>query len=187
MKYMESLKHVEPRMLSLIIGMLVALIITAISIYGIKPHYKQYTKNLSSLLLLNNQVDDPELIQVSIDDQRLEIQQLKLKLNGEAGDMPANEMESYMIGRLQNLSWDAGVQLISVRPGVAKQVLNFDEISFEVNVWGDYRSLYAWLNKLSSNLGFLMVSKYNIRSISQKSFENTLDMSVTLIFYRAAT
>ena len=99
--------------------------------------------------------------------------------------MPINEMESYLIGRLQKLSWESGVRLNSVHPGIAKRVLEFDEISFKVRTTGEYTKLYSWLNKLSDNLGFVMVSKYKIQTASRNN--NNLNMDVTLVFYRAVS
>jgi Tfp pilus assembly protein PilO len=181
----ETLKNVEPRFLSLVMGLMVALVATSLSLYGIKPQYMDFSKNRASLALLENQMDDPEQLQQSIDNQRLQIQQLQHQLHGESGNMPINQMESYLIGRLQNLSWQTGVKLISVRPGAAIRVLDFDEISFEVSVRGEYKKLYAWLNSLSDNLGFVMVANYKIQSASQNASITNLNMDVTLIFYRA--
>ena len=100
--------------------------------------------------------------------------------------MPVNEMEAYLVGRLQGLAWDAGVELAGVRPGQAKRIMAFEEISFKVELTGEYQNLYKWLNKIGDTLGFMLVSNYEIALAGKKSNQTPLKMGVTIVFYRAA-
>jgi Tfp pilus assembly protein PilO len=136
--------------------------------------------------MLRNQIADPAELQAAIDNERKTISELQLQLHGEAGNMPVNEMESYLVGRLQRLAWDAGIELVGVRPGTAKRIMEFEEISFEVDVTGEYKNLYQWLDNMGNALGFMLVTNYEISLSSRQRSETELNMHVTIVFYRAA-
>lgn len=182
----ENLKQVEPRSLGLILLMLSLLIVAAMALYLMRPQYQRFSENSASLEMLNGQIDDQTQLQRAIEDERKQIQDLQLQLHGEAGDIPFNEMEAYLIGRLQSLAWEAGIELVGVRPGPAKRIMEFEELSFKVEVSGEYRNLYVWLDSIGDKLGFMLVSNYDISLASAKANETQLNMNVTIVFYRAA-
>ena len=182
----ENLMEVEPRSLGLILLLLSLLVTTAIALYMIKPQYQRFNETSNSFEMLNSQIDDQAQLQRAIDTERNQIKEMQLRLHGEAGDMPVNEMEAYLVGRLQGLAWAAGIELAGVRPGQAKRIMEFEEISFKVDVTGEYRDLYDWLNKIGDKLGFMLVSNYEISLAGRKSNETPLKMNVTIVFYRAA-
>ncbi len=183
----ENLMEVEPRSLALILLLLSLLIVSAVALYLVKPQYQRFSENSVSLEMLNGQIDDQAQLQRAIDDEHKQIKALQLQLHGEAGDMPVNEMEAYLVGRLQGLAWDAGIELVGVRPGSAKRIMEFEEISFKVDVTGEYSKLYRWLNRIGETLGFMLVSNYEIALAgANKSDDTQLKMNVTIVFYRAA-
>ena len=152
----------------------------------IKPQYLDFRDRRVSYQMLHNQIDDQAQLQQAIDKERKHIRELQLQLHGEAGNMPVNEMESYLVGRLQELAWDAGIELVGVRPGTAKRIMEFEEISFEVEVAGEYKNLYRWLDNIGDALGFMLVTNYEIRLSQQENNKTELNMHVTIVFYRAA-
>lgn len=182
----ENLMEVEPRSLGLILLLLGFVIATAIALYMVKPQYQRFSENSNSFEMLNGQIDDQAQLQRAINTERNKISEMQLKLHGEAGDMPVNEMEAYLVGRLQGLAWAAGIELAGVRPGPAKRIMEFEEISFKVDVTGDYRNLHDWLNRIGDKLGFMLVSNYGISLAGRKDNEIPLKMNVTIVFYRAA-
>ena len=182
----ENLAEVEPRSLALILLLLGFVCATAIALYMIKPQYQRFNESSNSFAMLNGQIDDQAQLQRAIDSERNKIREMQLKLHGEAGDMPVNEMEAYLVGRLQGLAWAAGIELAGVRPGQAKRIMEFEEISFKVDVTGEYRNLYDWLNRIGDKLGFMLVSNYDISLAGKKGNETPLKMNVTIVFYRAA-
>jgi Tfp pilus assembly protein PilO len=182
----EQMIDVEPGSLKLILVLVAVVISTAIALYIVKPQYLDFRDKRSSYEMLHNQIDDPAQLQNAIDQERANISELQLQLHGEAGNMPVNEMESYLVGRLQKLAWDAGIELVGVRPGAAKRIMEFEEISFEVDVAGDYKNLYEWLDNIGNALGFMLVTNYEISLSSRKSSDTGLNMHVTIVFYRAA-
>lgn len=182
----EQLMGVEPGSLKLIVGLVGVVIATGIALYMIKPQYLDFRDNRISYEMLHSQIDDQAQLQNAIDTERKAIRELQLQLHGEAGDMPVNEMESYLVGRLQALAWDAGIELVGVRPGSAKRIMEFEEISFEVEVAGEYKNLYRWLENIGDALGFMLVTNYEIRLSGNNRSNTELGMNVTIVFYRAA-
>lgn len=181
----ENLAEVEPRSLGLILLLIGFAFAAAIAIYLIKPQFQRFNENSNSFEMLNSQIDDQAQLQQAIESERNKIREMHLKLHGEAGDMPVNEMEAYLVGRLQGLAWAAGIELTGVRPGQAKRIMEFEEISFKVEVTGEYKNLYEWLNKIGDTLGFMLVSNYEISLAGGKSVKTPLKMNVTIVFYRA--
>lgn len=181
----KNLASVEPRSLGLILLLIGFVFATTIVLYMIKPQYQQFDQISSSYKMLNSQIDDQAQLQSAIDSERKQIQEMQLRLGGDAGEMPVNEMEAYLVGRLQELAWESGIELSGVRPGPAKRIMEFEEISFKVEVTGEYKNLYDWLNRIGDKLGFMLVSNYEISAHGRKSNETPLKMNVTIVFYRA--
>ena len=182
----QNLQQVEPKSLGLILLLSGFVIAVAASLYIVKPQYQSYNDKSASLEILNSQIDDQSQLQQVIDVERKKIEALQLKLHGEAGEMPVNEIEAYLVGRLQELAWDAGIELSGVRPGQAKRILEFEELSFKVDVTGEYQNLYQWLNNIGDTLGFMLVSNYEISLAGRKNEQENLKMKVTIVFYRVA-
>ena len=182
----EQLLEIEPGSLKLILALVAVVIATAMALYLVKPHYLDFRDKRVSYQLLHSQIDDQAQLQKAIDEERAGIRELQLQLHGEAGNMPVNEMESYLVGRLQGLAWDAGIELVGVRPGAAKRIMEFEEISFEVEVAGEYRELYRWLDSIGDALGFMLVTNYEISLANRMPDSTELNMHVTIVFYRAA-
>jgi len=182
----QNLQKVEPRSLGLILLLMGFLTAVAVSLYIVKPRYLSFHDKSTSLEMLQIQIDDQDQLQRVINEQRKKIKALQLQLHGEAGELPVNEIEAYLVGRLQGLAWDAGIELSGVRPGQAKRIMEFEEISFKVDVTGEYRNLYLWLNKIGDTLGFMLVSNYEISLAGRKHEHENLKMHVTIVFYRVA-
>ncbi len=182
----QNMRQVEPRSLGLILLLTSFLIVVAISLSVVKPQYKNFYDKSASFEMLRNQIDDQDQMQNVVELEREKIKDLQLQLHGEAGELPVNEIESYLVGRLQGLAWEAGIELSGVRPGLAKQILEFEEISFKVEVAGEYRNLYRWLKKIGDKLGFMLVSNYEISLDGRDREQENLKMKVTIVFYRVA-
>ena len=180
----ENLMGVAPKSLKLILFLVSLVVLTALLLYLVKPQYLSYSQKSATYKMLNTQIDDQQHLQQAIDTEHEKIKALQLQLHGEAGAMPVNEMEAYLVGRLQGLAWDAGVELVGVKPGHAKRIMEFEEISFKVDVTGDYRNLYSWLTRIGEKLGFMLISNYEI-SLEGKAVNSVpLKMGVTIVFYR---
>lgn len=176
----------DTRSLRLIIILVCFVIVIALLLYMVKPQYLNYKNKNEAYEMLNNQIHNQGQLQQSIDQTHERISELTLQLHGEAGNMPVNEVEAYLVGRLQELAWDAGIELLGVRPGYAKRVMSFEEISFELEVEGEYSNIYNWLAEIGDVLGFMLVTKYKMSLAGRSSDQKKINMHVTIVFYRAA-
>lgn len=176
----------DTRSLKLIVALSCIVIVAAIMLYMIKPQYLDFKSKRETSAMLKNQIQNQEQLQKSIDETRSQIKALSLQLHGEAGSMPVNEVEAYLVGRLQELAWGAGIELLGVKPGVSKRVMSFEEISFEVDVGGEYDHIYNWLDEIGNVLGFMLVTNYQMSLTNQQNNKTALNMHVTIVFYRAA-
>ena len=182
----ESMMEMDPKSLKLILLLSGIVVVTAMALYLIKPQYKSFYDRSASFEILNNQIDDQARLLRAIDDERKHIKEMQLQLNGEADSMPVNEMESYLVGRLQEIAWESGIELVGVLPGQAKRIMEFDEIPFKVDVTGEYRNLHDWLIRIGNKLGFMLVSNYEIGLTGRRSNDTQLKMNMTMVFYRSA-
>ena len=179
-----SLQQLDPRSLRLILALVWAVLAAALLMYALKPQVLSYRQGAASRHLLENRLGDEIQLKRDIDRVRLDIDALRQKLQGDVEDVPLNQMESYLIGRLQGVSWGANVELIAVKPGHAARVLGFEEMAFEVEVRADYQALYAWLGELAEKLGFILVKRYDIAPVSAGKEADQLRMQLTMVFYR---
>ena len=178
------LRQLDPRSLRLILVLVWVMLTAALLLYALKPQYLGYRQGVASRHLLENRVADEVQLNRNIASARLDLDELRKKLHGDVEDVPLNQMESYLIGRLQDVSWDVNIELVGIRPGHATRVLAFEELAFEVEVRGDYQSLYAWLHELTEKLGFILVKRYDIAPVSDKNKADQLRMQLTMVFYR---
>jgi hypothetical protein len=179
-----SLQQLDPRSLRLILALVWAVLAAALLMYALKPQVLSYRQGVASRHLLENRVGDEVQLNRDIDSVRLGIDELRQKLQGDVEDVPLNQMESYLIGRLQGVSWGANVELVGVKPGQATRVLGFEEMAFEVEVRGAYQALYAWLGELAEKLGFILVKRYDMAPAGGNKDGDQLRMQLTMVFYR---
>ena len=179
-----SLQQLDPRSLRLILTLVWALLAAALLMYALKPQFLSYRQGVASRHLLENRVGDEGQLNHEIASVRLGIDALRLKLQGDVEDVPLNQMESHLIGRLQGVSWAANVELVGVKPGHATPVLGFEEMAFEVEVRAEYQALYAWLRELAEKLGFILVKRYDIAPVGANKDADQLRMQLTMVFYR---
>ena len=105
-----------------------------------------------------------------------QVAKLSRELHGDMASLPERQMESFVIGRLQKVSWTTDVELISVEPGRGSQVQNFRESLFEVKLNAHYHDFFAWLQIVNDELGYVVVKKFDIRPNERNS--------LTLVSYR---
>jgi len=181
------LKNVAPGTLIMAMGGVFLLIVAAFISYGLWPQISEYRMSLHTIALLEDVVVNADLMNREIENAEKEITMLDKNLHGEVLDMPNRQMEAYVIGRLQEISWKNSVKLLGVRPGTSNTVTSLEETPFDVEVSGDYFDLYAWLQDLGSELGFLAIRHFNISPLNSGTADSDLKASLTLVSYREAT
>ena len=99
-------------------------------------------------------------------------------------NLPVRQVEAYIIGRLQEVSWDSGVELVSVEPAMGQQVQVFQELLFNVELVGEYHDLYAWLWDVRNELGYVVVKEYSVSRQDNEDEEPALSARLSLASYR---
>lgn len=110
---------------------------------------------------------------------------LRFRLYGDMAQLPAKQVEAHIIGRLQEISWAAHIDLVSVEPAQGEQVQIFQETLFKVEVSGQFADLYRWLWDVRQDLGYVVVKEYALKRISDDDLEPVLQANLSLASYRA--
>lgn len=180
----EFLEGAEPRTLAIGLALIVLLACLVQVTYLLWPEIQRYQAlHASRGLLLGAAGGDGGLLQ-ELERVRGEVHGLERTLHGDMAGLPARQMESYIIGRLQKVSWETGVELISVKPGQGERVQTFQERLFDIQIHARYRDFYAWLHRIGRDLGFIVVKKYRIHPRGQEIEDPMLDIMLTMVSYR---
>jgi len=108
-------------------------------------------------------------------------EELAQRLNAELG-APASEeqLTVSLMRRLDEAATRAGIQLTSLKPASRRQVLSFEELSFDVGAQGRYLALCQWLLNFEQSLGrFATVSDFTMKS-SDGGRQVTLSLRLAL-------
>jgi Tfp pilus assembly protein PilO len=98
-----------------------------------------------------------------------ELRQVSEQLSGQ---MPAptsdDQMASEVMASLDRSAAANGITLTGIRPGVRRQVLEFEEVSFDVSAQGKYLRLCQWLLDFERTLGRnATVSEFTMKSADE--------------------
>ncbi|MBT8131506.1 MAG: type 4a pilus biogenesis protein PilO [Gammaproteobacteria bacterium] len=166
----------------IVIGALLLVIAGAAS-YGIAPQWKKYSAarlQLQALQVLPASGD----VGIQLDGMRQIVTALRHSVQGEAGALPARELEAFLIGKLQSISYGNSVELAGVRPGQSQKVSGFWETTFQVDVSGNYQSIYSWLDDLSDDLGFIVIKDFRLVPSGGDPAEPRLQATMTIASYQ---
>jgi len=172
----------EFRMLLLGAGLVITSVaVTAALLPGAKP-YRAAGNAVAVLEVANeNQAD----LEQQLQERRTKIDELKFRLHGDMANLPPKEIESYVIGRLQKISWSNNVDLISIQPAAGTQVQTFSEMLFNIELVGEYENIYRWLWDAKNELGFVVVKEYSMRRRDNEDNNPKLLTEISLASYRA--
>ena len=180
----ELIKQLEPRTAIMLMVAAVLLVATALGTWVIWPEVKEYRGSLNSRNTLEQLAGSGIDLEAQIAATREQVESLGHELHGDLADMPDNQMEAFIVGRLQNISWRNDVELQSVKPGKGQIVKVFEEIVFNVEITGDYFDLYAWLQDLGEELGFIVVKHFSISPLGTDKAAPRLRADLTIVSYR---
>ncbi|MCU7839242.1 MAG: type 4a pilus biogenesis protein PilO [Candidatus Thiodiazotropha sp. (ex Troendleina suluensis)] len=180
----EFLENAEPRVVRLILGSFVLLISAALVSYLLVPQIKAFNLVNKSHNVLLDVVNSSDGLDQQLTNATAEVEMLAHQLHGDMAGLPAKQMESYIIGRLQKVSWETDVELISVKPGDGQRVQMFQESLFEVEIHAKYFNFFNWLQTIGRELGFIVVKKYEINTINKELSNPELKIVLTMVSYR---
>jgi len=181
----DFIENAEPRVVAMMLIGVVLLIALVEATYLLWPQVKSYRDLYSSHQMLEQAVAGNDSLSSQLQSIDSEVQDLSRQLHGDMAKLPLKQMESFVIGRLQKLSWAADVELVSVQPASGKQVQNFRERLFEVKLNARYHDFFEWLQIVNHELGYIVVKKFEIIPNDRDVLENPeLGLLLTLVSYR---
>lgn len=164
----------------------VAAIVLASMIVGmLVPTAKEMLAASNTVDILKAASQDGKELERHLREEDQKIQNLKFRLYGDMANLPVKQVEAYIIGRLQEMSWENKVELVSVEPALGEQVKIFQEMLFNVQLVGQYDDLYRWLWDVRNDLGFVVIKEYRLSRRDDSDDEPTLLADLSLASYRA--
>ena len=177
--------NAQPRVVAMMLVGIVLLVAVIEITYLLWPQLKTWRDLNSSHQLLEQTVTSSDSLSQQLERIDGEVQELSRELHGDMARLPAKQMESFVIGRLQKVSWATDVELVSVQPGSGRQVQNFRESLFEVRLNAQYHDFFEWLQMVNDELGYIVVKKFEIDGGSGDDIDDPLlSLSLTLVSYR---
>jgi len=181
----DFIENAEPRVVAtLLIGVVLLVALVEVT-YLLWPQVRSYRELHASHELLEQAVTSNDSLGSQLQKIDAEVRDLSHQLHGDMARLPAKQMESFVIGRLQKVSWATDVELVSVQPGSGRQVQNFRESLFEVKLNARYHDFFEWLQKVNDELGYIVVKKFEISPADRQTLDNPrLTLVLTLVSYR---
>ena len=182
---LEALEKIGTRELRLaLLGL--GLVVTAIAVsVALLPRVKAYSAAAKAVTVLEDANANTVDLEQQLQDRYASIEELKFRLHGDMANLPLKQVESYVIGKLQKISWRNDVDLVSVEPAAGQRVQIFNEVLFNIELIGEYDDIYRWLWDAKNELGFVVVKEYGMRRRDNVDEDPRLSTTVSLASYRA--
>lgn len=181
----ELLQKISLRELRLLLLGLGAIITVAVVMRAVIPGAKALRAANNEVHILEEAGQDAAELDRHLQEQQIKIEELKYRLYGDMANLPVRQIEAYIIGRLQRVSWNNNVELVSVEPATGDRVQIFQEMLFNVQLVGQYEDLYGWLLEARDELGYVVVKEYELRRQDNEDSEPQLLADLSLASYRA--
>ena len=174
----------DARQRRLLVGGGFLLLFALLFTYVLLPPAKIYRQELAALRMLEEAIaQEPEIGQ-QLENLASEVDALDRELNGDTANLPENQLEAFIVGRLQAVSWRNDVELLSVEPRAGETIQMFMESLFEVELSGDYFDLFEWLGDIREELGFVVIKNYEMRPSEDVAENPELAVRLTIASYR---
>jgi len=162
------------------------LVVTSIAVAAtLLPGAKSYRSAAKAVAVLEDAQENNADLEQQLREREANIEELKYRLHGDMANLPLKQVESYVIGRLQKISWRNDVDLISVEPASGQPVQTFSEVLFNIELIGEYDNIYRWLWDAKNELGFVVVKEYGMRRRDNIDNNPRLLTNISLASYRA--
>lgn len=178
------LDQLDRRSLVLVLVGVLSIVVALLGSRLIAPEFKAYKKEKRSLEIIGRLRGGQQDASGEIARLRGEVDRLSHQMHGTLPDMPLKQLEVYIMGQLQTISWENNVELVSVKPGLNQNILVFQEISLAVDVQGKYHDIHRWLWSLGNQLGFMVVKQFEITPTSFEEPNPDLKLRSNIVFYR---
>ena len=124
------LTNMEPRTIALLMVSIAILVAAALGRYVIWPEVQSYNKSRINLAFLESTASQQTSLSMQIETLENKLTTLKIQLQGGMVDSPDNQMESFVIGQLQGISWRNKIELMGVRPGKGSNIQALQAVSY---------------------------------------------------------
>ncbi len=178
------LAQLDARSLQMLAIGLCLVLVVVIATRGVVPQVKKWQSQQQSVRVLETVRSGQDDVQTQMAGLQAEIAAIRKNMRGDLPEMPLQQLESYIIGRFQVVSWSSDMDLLSVRPGINQNMKRFDEISFDVEISGSYPDLFRWLWALGHELGFVVVKNFQITPTSHGETNPKLLARLNIVFYQ---
>lgn len=177
------LKKFDVRQINLIMGGLLTLAIIATMTYLINPQFKEYQNaNKIHTQLKHTILKDRQIID-NLRNEKNTATPLAKKLYRDLESLPLNQIEAYIIGKLQQISWQHNIELAGIKPSFSQRPDSFQEIEFKINVSGDYFDIYAWVTSLNKEFYFTVFKQFEMRPLEQSKMVPRLQANLIMVAY----
>lgn len=181
----DYLQKISVRELRLLLLGLAAIVLAGAVIGLVMPRAKALQSANREVSVLEEAAQDGAELDRHLREQHSKIEGLKYRLHGDMANLPARQVEAYVIGRLQRVSWDNDVDLVSVQPALGERVQIFQEMLFNVELAGQYGDLYRWMLDARKELGYVVVKEYSLARRDNNDEQPQLLAQLSLASYRA--
>ena len=175
----------DKREFSLILALIVFAVMALLFTYLVLPRAKIFRDVSTTEVTLKKVVENGDLLDTQLAQIQGDIDLLQHRLHGDMASLPEKEIEAYVAGKLQRMSWQNNVQLVGIEPSDGATIESFHEILFRVSLAGDYFDMYQWLREVSNELGFVLIKQYEMRPMDNISQQPRLSVTLTMATYRA--
>ena len=180
-----ALGRFDKREFSLILVLVVFAVMALLFTYLVLPKVKILRDVSTTEVTLKKVVENGDLLDTQLAHLQGDIDSLQHRLHGDMASLPEKEIEAYVVGKLQRMSWQNNVQLVGIEPSDGATIESFHEILFRVSLVGDYFDMYQWLREVSNELGFVLIKRYEMKPVDNLSQQPRLSVTLTMATYRA--
>ena len=181
---LDILDQIDTKVFVPLLAGIVILSLAITTLYAIQPQVKDLRNGYLTHKDLKIIVANKDELKDQITGLENKVNKMKRKLKGDMANLPEKKMEAYIIGELQNISWNHQIDLIGVKPVEGNEIQMFQEILFKVQLAGEYFDLYSWLIDLRNQLGFIVIKNLEINKFKQNDRDSTLSMKLTIASYK---
>lgn len=182
-----AVDSIDGRSLTLLLGGVILVVAATLFSYLLWPQFKAFRSAVESRSSLQSVIAGDDELTNDLNALRDEVQTLRQRLHGDLADLPSNEMQGYIIGRLQGMSWKNDIEFLGLQPREGESIENFQEILFDVQLLGDYFDLYNWLRDAGKELGFVVIKQYQMSPVRPDENNALLGVKLTMAVYRRDT
>jgi type II secretory pathway component PulM len=180
----ELINRLDARQQLLLAGGCLALLVASLFMYVLLPQIKTYRQSLESLEILEGVASQGQAVSQQLARLSAEVSDLDRQLHGDMANLPEEQLESFVIGRLQTISWRNAVELVSIEPSSGETVQAFQESLYRVELAGSYFDLYNWLGEINDELGFVVIKEYEMEPAEDVTIDPNLTVNLTIASYR---